>query len=321
MAALGFAFDAWWTQWRAPTPGEVKTWPSDTRFVGTNIGKLRVRQWHASRQAKPTLPLLIVPDGPNVIEHYELMAQRLTEDSIASVAVVDFAGFGHSTMSAEFDFALDQGGQALIQVLDACGFEKAVLACPCSGGFYGLAAANCAPARVAGLILPQTPTMVDMEAWAYRVVPWYIRTPCLGQIIMACLASRVAHGWYGVALPKGSDKSVATSRYVQPAMQVLSREHGCFCLASLTQGLQLETGRSGGSLLVDQRQRSNLSLALPIVVMCGQADRTHRRTDWRRIKQLLPQAQLIELPACGHFPDLEAPEIFVTAVQELCAQK
>jgi pimeloyl-ACP methyl ester carboxylesterase len=35
---------------------------------------------------------------------------------------------------------------------------------------------------------------------------------------------------------------------------------------------------------------------------------------------MLPNGKLIELPSCGHFPDLEAPEAFFEAINEVASQ-
>ena len=70
----------------------------------------------------------------------------------------------------------------------------------------------------------------------------------------------------------------------------------CYCLASAFQAAAREMDPGLGSV----RQ--------PALVVWGEADRTHRRTDKRSILAYAPHADWAQFDAAGHFPDLEQPE-------------
>jgi pimeloyl-ACP methyl ester carboxylesterase len=42
----------------------------------------------------------------------------------------------------------------------------------------------------------------------------------------------------------------------------------------------------------------------------GPVDRSHRHTDPDSLRELVPQAEILRFPDCGHFPDLERPDRF-----------
>ena len=89
-------------------------------------------------------------------------------------------------------------------------------------------AAQRAPARIAGLVLAQTPSLAAMQAWTGRVIPAPIRVPVLGQTIawlFRVFRERIAHGWYRAALPRAADPGP----WRRTAKQALSCG-GCFCL-------------------------------------------------------------------------------------------
>lgn len=76
---------------------------------------------------------------------------------------------------------------------------------------------------------------------------------------------------------------------------------GCFCLASVVQGLLRETVRT-------------VLPALPCTLICGEQDRSHRRTSPESILDCLPQTTVLRFADCGHFPDLEQPCRYAEAV-------
>ncbi len=68
------------------------------------------------------------------------------------VVAIDMRGFGESSWSPERDYKLDHMSADVIAVLDALGWQKAVLMGHSFGGRVALAAAGWKPERAAGLI-------------------------------------------------------------------------------------------------------------------------------------------------------------------------
>jgi len=267
-----------------------------TRRIETPVGCVRV---YDSESAKPCV--VFVPDGPNVIEHYEvlfgLLSQRLR------VVCFDLPGFGYSFPLSSYGHSLDQGASAVLGVLDSLGIKKATLAFSCANGFYALRTAQLAPERITNLVLSQTPSLTAMHAWTSRVIPWPLRIPVVGQISAWLFRGKAAHAWYGMALPR----TTTPKPFQEKALDALSGG-ACFCLASVVQGLARE------------RMVSLSGVATPCTMIWGAKDRSHKYTDPMSLHELVPKAEIVHFEDCGHFPDIEQPERFAALLIEKVAR-
>jgi pimeloyl-ACP methyl ester carboxylesterase len=79
------------------------------------------------------------------------VASRIAQDR--EVAAIDMRGFGESSWSPTRDYKLETLSNDVIAVLDALGWDKAVLMGHSFGGRVALATAGWKPERVAGVIL------------------------------------------------------------------------------------------------------------------------------------------------------------------------
>ena len=241
--------------------------------------------------------VLITPDPPNTIEHYNELIDALS--SRMRVICFDLPGFGFSFPHMRFRFSPAEQEQAIVGLLDALEVETATLAFNCVASLIAVGIAARHPERVERLVLSQAPSLSDALDWAQRVDPKrVIRRGVLGQAMMMVMPRKVARGWYRVALPKGSE----TEPYDRPA-QTMLRNGGCYCLASALQALERSTEEIASGVEVES------------VVLWGALDRTHRHSDPEAIKKHLPNAQVHILDHCGHFPDLEDPETFTKVLK------
>jgi len=251
-------------------------------FLTIASGRVRVR-----RQPCDTGPrLLFATDGPNVVEHYDSLLAALR--GRADVVVLEPPGTGASEPGPGFDFGLDAFTAAAAEVLEQIGPRTLVF--PCYLGFVGQALARQSP-RVQRLVTPQTPSWEDMRRWADGVDPRrVIRTPVVGQLLMALDRRRIAAGWYRACAGDRSLREPFTS-----AANEAFAVGGCFCLASLMQGLERSP------------PPAREPLPIPVAVVWGDRDRTHRRSS---PADAMPGAELVHFERCGHSPDLESPAEF-----------
>lgn len=269
-----------------------------TRLVSTPVGAVRVYDSgaHDAGGAKPCA--VFVPDGPNVIEHYETLIGLLSNR--LRVVCFDMPGFGFSFPQSGYRHSLDQGARAVIGVLDHLGIAKATLAFSCANGFYALRAAQLAPERVTQLVLSQTPSMTAMHAWTSRVIPWPLRVPVIGQIAAWLSRRKAAHGWYKIALPRTTPPTL----FQQKAGDALSGG-ACFCLAGVVQGLAREA--------VDVLRGVNTRCTM----IWGTLDHSHKHTDPMSLHAIVPHAEIVRFEDCGHFPDVEQPERYAALLIDL----
>jgi pimeloyl-ACP methyl ester carboxylesterase len=266
--------------------GAAAGWPGDTRIVETRAGRIRVRDTGGQGPA-----IVMTPDGPNVIEHHAEVIELLAPH--ARVVCFDMPGFGFSRPGARYGHTLAQGSAAILAVMDALDIREAALAFSCANGFYAIAAAKQAPQRIRRLLLAQTPGYSAMPAWTKRNVPVPIQLPVVGQALNRAARYKLAHAWYGIAMPDKPERA----RFRATARHAL--DHGaCFCLASVVQGLS-------------RAQRDELSgVQAPATLLWGDSDRSHKYTKAESLLELLPQAQIHHRPDCGHFPELEQPRSY-----------
>lgn len=231
--------------------------------------------------------IVLVPDPPNTLEHYDDLVARLSGQR--RVLCLDPPGFGLSPGGAGFTFTLDELALGLAGTCDALGLRQVTLSIGCVGAFVGLRLARLRPDLVSRLVLVQMPAPEGLLAWMRAGYWWLFGTPLLGQLATTLLARRVAHAWYGTCLGPGT----AVERFREPAAAVLARG-GLFPLASVFQMFRPD-------------MLAELVMLPPTTLVWGAADATHAATDRRAMSALLPAARYVELPGAGHYPDLEDP--------------
>lgn len=265
------------------------------RVVDTAAGKVHLRDSGGSGPV-----VLMTPDGPNVVAHYDALFARLA--GRVRLVCFDLPGFGHTRPRWNYGHTLDDGAAVVLAVLDALKIERATLAFSCVNGFYALAAARRAPRRIERLVLSQTPSLEAMRAWTARIVPKPMTVPVLGQALFRANRRKAAHGWYKVAL---ADKSQRAA-FQHTADHALT--HGaCYCLAGVVQGVsRAREAQLGG-------------VAVPVTLLWGDADRSHRATRAESLLELVPQARVEHFADSGHFPDLENVERYAGRLLALVA--
>jgi pimeloyl-ACP methyl ester carboxylesterase len=268
-----------------------------TQRIDTPVGPVRVFDSHDGESATAKSCVVFVPDGPNVIEHYEELIGLLSPQ--LRVVCFDMPGLGFSFPQSGYEHSLDHGARAVLDVLDHLGIAKATLAFSCANGFYALRVAQLAPARVNNLVLSQTPSLAAMHAWTSRVIPWPLRTPVIGQMIAWFWRKKAAHGWYKIALPQTTSPTL----FQQKAGDALSGG-ACFCLAGVVQGLARE------------RADRLCGVSTPCTMIWGTLDHSHKQTDPRSLHTLMPRAEIVRFEDCGHFPDIEQPRRYAAMLVE-----
>jgi pimeloyl-ACP methyl ester carboxylesterase len=288
--------DSWLARWSArrgrPEAGRLRT-----HTVDTAAGALRV--FDSATTGKPCV--VLVPDGPNVIEHHERLIHLLSPH--LRVVCFDMPGFGFSVPRPSYAHSLDQGAHAVLEVLDRLGIGCATLAFSCANGFYALRASRLAPPRVTSLFLAQTPSLAAMHRWTERAVPSILRVPIVGQVAAWQFRRKAAQAWYGIAVPSKADRESfrATARHA-------FRCGACFSLAGVVQALMKESPSA--------LQHTDT----PCTMVWGAQDRSHRHTTPASLLDCVPNAEIIRFEECGHFPDLEQPERYAQLLLAHIAQ-
>lgn len=240
------------------------------------------------------ITIVFVPDPPNVIEHYDGLFNLVTP--WARAVCMEMPGFGFSRPKLGFRFTLAEGTQVVRSVLTGLGFGSYILAFSCTSAYVALKLAAECPDLVEKLLLIQAPSWSEEVKWAKRIDfdRGFLATPYFGQILMHLGKRMIARNWYQFAVANAA----AIPSFVNPALQAIAHG-GTFSLAS---GLQGFFKRAAPEFA---------EISQPALVLWGDADRTHRRTEKRSILDYVPHAQWEEFEDGGHFPELEQAERFV----------
>jgi pimeloyl-ACP methyl ester carboxylesterase len=257
----------------------------DVSYLRTAGGNVRCRMIPCGSSSAPRI--LLACDGPNVIEHYDDLVAALSGK--ADLCIFEPPGTGGSAPARDFDFTLNALTQSCAQVLEAVGLRTLVF--PCYLGFVGQTLARAVPQRVNRLVMPQTSSWSDLVRWADVVdARRLLRTPVVGQAVVRVRRRKFASAWYRA--------STGHRRFRAPFTAAADEAFdfgGCFCLASLMQGLERTVAPQPEPVPV------------PAAVIWGAQDRTHRHS---QPQTALPGAEVVRFDACGHSPELEDPNRF-----------
>lgn len=240
--------------------------------------------------------VVFAADPPNVLELYAPLAAALKGS--ARVAAFEPLGFGRSIAARGYGFTLDEQVAATAALLERLHARGAVLAFPCVSAYAALRLARERPDLVGGLALVQAPSWGQEVAWVERVDRrGLLRTPVVGQAMMALRSDAVVGRWYRAAVP---DEATA-HRFA--AMAIDGIDHGGrFPLATAFQALF-----RGPPPALPQAE-------CPALLVWGDRDRSHRETDFLSMREHAPRAKHAVLDGCGHFPELEDPKRFAATL-------
>ncbi len=283
--------------------------PGDDKLVPTSRGAIRLRCLHPKSRppqrpgVAPPPTLVVIPDGPAVVEHMTPMVQVACDRVGCTAVLLDLPGFGSSVPSASHDHDFVGTAVAIHTALASAGHTAAgvILHGSCLPGLYALAFANVYPDITRGVLLAQTPSAEHLRQWADRVIPSPLVVPYLGQCAMFCLRRQFATKWFRIASAKTDPKRASRSVLWADKAHANMDQGGCFCLASAVQG----------TLYADDAPLQNVPPSIPVVCLWGGGDRSHSKTPADSIQALVPHATVRNLgPQVGHFPSMEREEAF-----------
>lgn len=242
--------------------------------------------------------LVICPDPPVMIEHYNKLIERLTMSGY-QVIIFEMPGFGYSLPKLGFNFRLEPLTFDIVSLLIRLDLGPYFLMFPCVPGFVAVHIADRFPNLIAGLVLVQLPNQQQAYAWRDLLDPkGILQTPIIGQVALQTLKKRRIKDWYRAAL---GNKDMIEGFTETTTCEL---NHGaCFCLAS---GFQ--------RLLKDLPNWQPIDK--PTLIIWGGIDKTHRQTEMSSTKGLVVEATYIEMAGAGHFPDLEESEKVIELLNE-----
>lgn len=227
-------------------------------------------------------------------EDWRTMVGHLASLGYRAIAL-DLLGFGRSAKPANAPYGLALMTTLGVALFDRLGIATVTLVAHSMGGKYALALALNHPQRVNGLALIATDGFVAPSPMV-----------ALGgaPIIGSCLLWVAARPMITRAMLKASFAD--PDRYVTP--EVITRGREALLGPDNRRALIALSRRYAASDLSQTGLRARLGeLRLPTLLVWGAEDRVFPLDPvGYRAAASLPNAQLVVIPACGHFPQIEA---------------
>jgi pimeloyl-ACP methyl ester carboxylesterase len=243
-----------------------------------------------------TKTLVLAADPPVVIEHYDELIQNLAMDF--RVIVFELPGFGFSMPRSGYRFDFTESNDVVAEFLRRLDLGPYLLAFPCVSAYGAIDIANRFPELVSGVVLIQAPSWDEEVKWKHgRDRRGILSKPIVGQLVLQALKRRRAPQWFEAAVGKRE----MLPQFVATTDNAFS--HGaCFCLASAFQ--RYLTDKAPGLSAISQ----------PSLVVWGEADKSHRKTNKMSTKVYCPGAKDVRFDTAGHFPELEEPKQFAREI-------
>lgn len=213
------------------------------------------------------------------------------------VLCIDAPGHGRSAPTSR-PYSLDDCVDALFEVLDAAGVEKAALVGLSWGGMVGMRAALRRPERIASLVLLDT----NADAESPEVLPRYRAMAFVARRFgaMPVLLDRLEPIFFSPRTRAEKPEIVRDFRERLAAMDPASIGHAVDAVIFRRRDLRSELSR----------------IRCPTLVACGIDDVATPVVRSEDIVRRIPGAQLALVPRAGHLSAWERPELVTPLVLE-----
>ncbi len=239
-------------------------------------------------------PLLLLHGLFDTLGTWDCLIPHLSP--VFNVYAVDLPGFGKTPLPEQWDESLSGMVDAVMQFMDEKDIERAALVGNSMGGSLALALAESAPSRFdkIGLLnpygLPEPPLAMQKArhpVWG-RFLPYLLGK----RVIRQCAKSIYIRSLHNPALLTPE----LINRVVSPFRTVAVRKH----LFRFLQAISLKKIKEIDACLS--------SITASVLIIWGKEDRWLSSEHWQWLSSRIPDAKVVELPECGHLPQLEKPE-------------
>lgn len=242
-------------------------------------------------------PVVFLHGFPGNGSDWELVAEQVTDRH--RVVVVDLIGFGSSPSPSSFeDMWIDAQARALARTLERLSIDRAAVVGHDMGGPVALTFLRAFPGRITHLGLLSTNTFGDTPVDFPLSL---LRVPAVGRLAERALFSRYSLNALGRFASKTAN--------VRPTRNSPSEARAIRTIfANVLRQLPL---------LYAPVEAILPEVSVPTLVIWGDRDMFFSVQQGERVAAAIPNADLVVLEGCGHFPPIERADAVAKALLEL----
>ena len=220
--------------------------------------------------------------------------------------IIDLPGWGESTKGARLEhFGIEAMARAVTGVLNSLGYERWNLVGHSMGGFLALHIAAAWPERTASVAAVSAVTFGAAEA-ARRPLRSLSGFPAFAGMLLL-MRSMTALGPTGAALVRAVGTTPVMGLLMSPFFAnpaAISRR--------VIRGLGDDARPAGFCAAAQAAAHYDFGhwrgIRCPVLATRGDRDVFTPPSDLARLAEVVPLAQLVTIPRCGHFANIERPE-------------
>ncbi|WP_427005549.1 alpha/beta fold hydrolase [Pseudarthrobacter sp. H2] len=220
--------------------------------------------------------------------------------------LIDLPGWGESTKGARLEhFSIEAMARAVTGVLDALGYRRWNLVGHSMGGFLALHIAAAWPERTASVATISATTFGVAEA-ARRPLHGLSRFPAFAGMLLV-MRSMAALGPAGPALIR----AIGATPVMGPLMSPFFADPAAIS-PGVIRGLGDDARPAGFCAAARAAAHYDFGqwrgIRCPVLATRGDSDVFTPPSDLERLAEMVPHVQLVTIPRCGHFANIERPE-------------
>ncbi|MCG8348943.1 MAG: alpha/beta fold hydrolase [Chloroflexales bacterium] len=243
-------------------------------------------------------PVLLLHGFAGSAEDWCPTVELLSRNGYRAIAI-DALGFGKSDKPAEPCYSLHLAAELYTGLLDALGLDQAALVAHSMGGKNALATTILHPDRISRLLLADSDGFVQ--------IPLMMRKggslPLLGRFFL-WMAARPAVIRAQLQEAFFDPQAYVTPEIITRGVEVLGNLENRRALLALSRSYDA-TDLS----LTGLRARLG-DIRCPTLIVWGAEDRIFAASHGETAQREIPDARLVLIPRCGHFPQIEAFQEF-----------
>ena len=232
--------------------------------------------------------------------------------------LIDLPGWGDSTEGARLEhFSIEAMARAVTGMLDSLGYRRWNLVGHSMGGFLALHIAAAWPERTASAATISATTFGVSEAarWPLRGL---FEFPAFAGMLLVMRAMAVL-GPPGSALVR----AVGATPVMGPLMAPFFADPATIS-AAVIRGLGDDARPASFSAAARAAAHYDFSawrgIRCPVLAIRGDSDVFTPPSDLVRLAEIVPHAQMVTIPRCGHFANIERPEQVQRLLDDLRCQ-